>query len=124
MIKITASKLKGHGTDNNARIHIQNKIELPCPYTLLKQYAILHGGYVNDEEPFFVFSNRTPLSARHVSVCLRTIIKEAGFDTSVYSSHSLRIGRTCDLWRLGLSVETIKKLGRWKSNAVYRYLRH
>ena len=89
MIKITASKLKGHGTDNNARIHIQNKIELPCPYTLLKQYAILRGGYVNDEEPFFVFSNRTPLSARHVSVCLRTIIKEAGFNTSVYSSHSL-----------------------------------
>ena len=35
--------------------------------------------------------------------------------------HGIRLGHVTDLLNLGVSVETIKKLGRWKSNAVYVY---
>ena len=37
--------------------------------------------------------------------------------------HGLRAGRAVDLLRMGVSFETIKKLGHWKSNIVYEYLR-
>ena len=47
----------------------------------------------------------------------------AGFKDELYSVHSVRMGRACDLLKLGLSVESIKKIGRWRSNAVFRYLK-
>ena len=53
-----------------------------------------------------------------------TYDQEVWFDDTLYGTHSLRSGRTCDLYKLGLSVETIKKIGRWKSNAVFRYLKN
>ena len=55
--------------------------------------------------------------------CFKTAIRAERFDKRLYSVHSLRAGRANDLLKLGLSVETIKKLGRWKSNAVFRYLK-
>ena len=32
-------------------------------------------------------------------------------------------GWLSDLLKMGFTVETIKKLGRWRSNAVYAYLK-
>ena len=95
---------------------------LPCPYNLLRNYAASRGGYVNDRESFFIFRDRTPVKSENVNKCLRTIIRETGINPEFYSSHSIRSGRTTDLYELGLSVESIKKMGRWRSNAVYRYL--
>ena len=37
--------------------------------------------------------------------------------------HSFRGGRTSDLANMGYSIDQIKALGRWKFNAVYRYLK-
>ena len=54
--------------------------------------------------------------------CLKNVLRECGFNERLYGTHSLRSGRTDDLLKLGLLVETIKKLGRWKSNAIFKYL--
>ena len=96
----------------------------PCLYMLLKTYAQLRGPYQCDEDPFFVFADHTPVAARHMSSQLKFFIKRCGFDQKQYGTHSLRSGRTCDLYKLGFSVETIKKIGCWKSNAVFRYLKN
>ena len=57
---------------------------------------------------------------------MRTILIQAlnsiGKDPRQFRIHGLSAGRACDLLKLDVSVETIKKLGRWKSNAVYSYL--
>ena len=98
--------------------------DLPCPYQLLKDYSRRRGPYQNDADPFFVFSDGSPIKPEQVRHCLKNILLEAGFDYRLYGTHSFRIGRSCDLLALGLSVETIKKLGRWKSNSVFRYLRY
>ena len=45
-----------------------------------------------------------------------------GLEEVNYDTHSLRIGCAKDLQKAGLSVESIKDIGRWKSNAVYQYL--
>ena len=97
--------------------------ELPCPYLLLRQYARVRGPYDNDFEPFFIYRDKTPVRPTHMRNCLRTALSECGFNAMAYCTHSLRSGRSLDLLKLGLSVKTIKKLGRWKSNAVFKYLR-
>ena len=54
---------------------------------------------------------------------MKFMIKNCGFNNLLYGTHSLHARRTCNLHQLGLSIESIKKLGRWKSNAVFRYLK-
>ena len=53
---------------------------------------------------------------------LKHILQFAGFKKEYYCVHSFRTGRAMDLLKYGVLVETIKKLGRWKSNAVFTYL--
>ena len=101
----------------------QKKKQLPCPYELLRKYAKRRGSYETDNEPFFVFSDRSPVRPEQLRRVLKTILREAGFNEHAYDTHSLRTRRTCDLYKLGISVETIKNIGRWKSNAVFKYLR-
>ena len=96
---------------------------LPCPYKLLDEYSTCRRDYIDENEPFFINRDGSPVSPEQLVRCLKLMIKKAGFDQTLYGSHSIRIGRTCDLFKLGLSIDLIKKLGRWKSNAVYRYLR-
>ena len=98
--------------------------DFPCPYELLNKYSGYRGGFRSDTKPFFVLPDKSPVTPRHLSLCLKNIIKLSGFDETLYGSHSLRFGRTWYLFKLGLSVETIKKLGHWRSNAVFRYLKN
>ena len=102
---------------------ITNKKSLPCPYQILREYLTLRGPYTKVEETFFIFADGSAVTPQHMRLCLKTVLHRLGFDESLYSVHSLRIGHSHDLSDLGLSVETIKKLGRWKSNIVFRYLR-
>ena len=96
---------------------------MPCPYDLLRKYIKSQGPYINNSEPFFMFANKSPIRPAHARHCLKTMLKLAGFQHQLYNFHGIRAGRSCDLYDLGLTVETIKKIRRWKSNAVYRYLR-
>ena len=89
-----------------------------CPYRLLRNYLAVRGGYLHEAEPFFIYSDHSPVPASHFRKCLKQVIADAGFNNSLYGSHSLRSGRA------GASVETIKQIGRWKSNAVFRYLKN
>ena len=95
-----------------------------CPFKITNQFGELRGGYHNEQENFFVFQDKTPVKPTHVRRVLRKAIKSTGLNPFLYDTHSLRIGRTSDLLRLKYSIDTIKKLGCWKSNAVFRYLKN
>ena len=94
-----------------------------CPYNILRNYLRVRGPARHLHEPFFVFSDHSPVMPVQFRVCLKTVLEFIGFDATLYNGHSFRIRHCGDLLKYGLSVETIKKLGRWKSNAVFRYLR-
>ena len=120
MVKISSSGLRtGRTHHKQAQKNSDRASYLPCPFELLKKYTILRGGYKSESEPFFIFHDRSPLRPTHVNGCLKMILKTAGFKNNYYGSHSLRAGRSCDVYQLGIPVSTIKKLGRWRSNAVY-----
>ena len=60
---------------------------------------------------------------RETSTTLKLLIKMVELNPENYCFHGFRGGRATSLHQMGISVETIKKLGRWKTNAVFQYLR-
>ena len=117
MVKISSVKAQGIKS-------AKGELSMPCPYDLLRRYLDLRGPYYQMDEPLFVFSDKSAVKPCQARSCLKTILKAAGFQHELYNFQGLRAGRACDLFDLGVSVETIKKLGRWRSNAVYKYLKY
>ena len=114
-IKIDAISNNTHNSENNE----QNKW---CPYKILRDFIEVRRGFRQIDEPFFIFSDGTPVSSINMREMLKNSLKFAGFDEKLYVTHSFRIGCSKDLLSLKILVETIKKLGRWKSNSVFVYL--
>ena len=94
-----------------------------CPFQILQSYVARRPEALNNQENFFIFGDRSPVYPYHFCKMLKQMLHEAGFDSTAYLTHSLRSGRSLDLLNLGLAIEVIKRLGRWKSNAVYAYLK-
>ena len=94
-----------------------------CPFNILRWYLRLRGPYERDDEPFFVFSDGTGILSRQIRELLRTILKLLNLEASLYNTHSMRGGRAVQLLRYGYSIERIRAAGRWRSSAVYRYLK-
>ena len=133
-IMFTLHSSKMHGHDSKLQIiKIQsikkaeslNRVKNPllCPYQLLRNYAAVRPTCHSIFEPFFIFQDRSVVQPHHIRSTLKLMIKLSKFDDTLYDTHSFRIGAASDLLNKGFSVETIKKLGRWKSNSVYVYLR-
>ena len=97
-----------------------------CPLNILKQFMRSRPSCCKLTEPLFVFTDRSHVKPEHLRSTLKLLLLRARVDPEIYSMHSFHAGRSCDLLAMGLSVETIKKLeklGRWRSNAVFTYLR-
>ena len=54
---------------------------------------------------------------------IRKEISQLGLEGALYDTHSLRIGQATDLLKANVPIDEIKRKGRWKSNAVFKYLR-
>ena len=95
-----------------------------CPYKLLREYSGIRPKYLSRTEPFFVFSDGSPVRPHQMRSVLKQMIQLAGFDPLVYNCQSLCIGRASDLLKMGVSVESIKQVECWTSNTVFTYLRN
>ena len=95
-----------------------------CPFETVIDYMAMRGPYRSVSEQFFVFKDLSPVRPDNFRTLLRTLLDRINLDSALYDVHSFRIGRTCDLAKFGYSIEQIKAMGRWKSNAVYRYLKN
>ena len=94
-----------------------------CPFKLTQDYLTLRGGYSSVQEQFFIFRDGSPVRANVVRNILKRVITKLNLDKKLFDTHSFRAERSCDLLKLGYMIEQIKIIGRWRSNAVYRYLR-
>ena len=92
-------------------VKMASKLQLPCPYELLRHYARMRPPYVMDKDQFFVLSDGSPVTATMYRNCFSSALKVERFNHQLYSIHGIQAGRAGDLLKLGLSVETIKKLG-------------
>ena len=106
----------------NGEVKYRGSPLIICPYSILRQYVKERPPRVGNDEPFFIFGDRTPVTPSHMKKTLKFLLTLSGFDAHLYSIHSLRIGRCMDLLKMQVHVDLIRKLGRWQSNCVYRYL--
>ena len=121
-LKVTEGKLTSitnKSTDKNSKSH-----QHFCPVLWLKHYIALRQKIRNVDEQLFVFKDGTPLQPNHLRKLLRKILFNRDLDPTLYDTHSFRIGRANYLFKMNTPIDTIKNLGRWRSNAVYNYLRH
>ena len=94
-----------------------------CPFDLINRYFKLRGDYTNVNEQFFIYRDGSAVEPATIREVLSKAIKGLGLDSRLYSFHGLRAGRATDLFHWGFTLEQIKIIGRWKSNAIYRYLK-
>ena len=119
-IKICAQKQNGSGSVPTTNIHET----LICPFQAIHDFLQIRGGLADQEENLFIFRDRSTVQASQVRNVLRDCIEKLGLNPALYNTHSFRIGRTVDLWKYSnFSLPILKQIGRWRSNAVYRYLK-
>ena len=94
-----------------------------CPVEWTKLYIQNRPPIQHEQEQFFIFQDGSNLQATHLRQVLRSILEDLHLEPTIYDPHSFRIGRATDLFKYNTSIDKIKELGRWKSNAVYKYLR-
>ena len=92
------------------------------PFELLREFLEKRDQYECNSEPFFVFSDGSAVTPANLRKVLSLGLQSCKVDDKLYSFHSLRIGRSVDLWKVGVKISEICKIGRWRSNTVYRYL--
>jgi len=76
-----------------------------------------------DQGYLFCHQNKKPLSRYQFASVLSKCIKALGLPCMKYKTHSFRIGRATELATSGVSMETIKLMGRWTSNVYSKYIR-
>lgn len=91
-----------------------------CPVTTLQLYLSAHK---HRNGPLFQFHSGSPVSYHFVSTNLQNTVKFIGLNSQWYKGHSFRIGAATEAAKRGLSQIEIQKLGRWKSDAVQKYIR-
>ena len=116
-------KISSRDFDSKSKLQKSTELYQSCPYEILRNYLKVRKSFIFPWEPFFVFKDCSLVQPYHVRKILKKTLLIAGFDPKLYSFHSLRGGRALDLhYTMHLSVESVKVLGRWKSNSVYLYL--
>ena len=93
-----------------------------CPFMVLKHFIDERGGFDDDQEQLFIFKDKQPVKPFHVTTLLKKLIVSLGLNPCNYGMHSFRIGRTTDLIKFGYSIDEVRRLGRWRSSVVYKYI--
>ena len=131
-VKITGTAMasqthnyKPNRQQTNSNQFEQNKqnVKFFCPFEITRKYLMLRGSYSSDCEQLFVFRDKSPVYPHHVRHILKELLKAVGLNPLAYNTQSFRIGHSSELIKLGYSVEAVKRFGRWKSNAIYKYIR-
>ena len=128
-IKLVLRSSETHGKGNNPQITTEDEAEFD---RIFNRY-IVHTKHwspistsvaipetVEDRYLFSVTNHQWHPSTLRV---LKGAIHQIGLESQYYDTHSLRIGRCCDLFRSGMPVQDIKQVGRWVSSAIYKYLK-
>jgi len=94
---------------------------LNCPAYAVHQYLLLAKPKAG---PLFQLQTGSPVTRHYFQAQLTKCLQAANIDTSLYKSHSFRIGAATEaVATLGLPDHEVQRLGRWGSNAFKAYIR-
>eukprot|EP00435_Cladocopium_sp_Y103_P056630 s604_g19.t1 len=80
------------------------------------------GDHGDARKPLFRWSSGIALKRLEVQSLLQQAARGVGLPPSRFMSHSLRIGGATALYQSTGEIELVKRMGRWSSSAVQRYL--
>ena len=86
----------------------------------MRSYLINRG---TNSSYLFVQADGSPMSHSYFTKRLNECLKFSGVDTQNITSHSFRIRGATHTARCGQSDDNVKKMRRWKSSALSRYIR-
>ena len=72
--------------------------------------------------PLFRWSGGATLKRAEVQAVLQRSAQAVGLPADRFMSHSLRIGGASALYQASGEIELVKRMGRWSSSAVQKYL--
>ena len=101
-IRITSNKVERTG--KYLRRHF-------CPFQLTLMFKTWRGDYDSDVEQFFIFRDKSPVTADQARAVLKKALLNLGLDPSMYGMHSFRVGRTSDLIKYGYNLDEVKRMG-------------
>ena len=91
-----------------------------CPVQAIYEYIQL---FKPIQGPLFQFLGNSPVTHSFVSSKLHMLLQSIGLDPKCYKGHSFRIGAATHAVNMGFSEQYIRKLGRWNSNAIQKFIR-
>ena len=95
----TSADTLGHSAMSKKNSHRKRNF---CPFKLTQQFMHLRGGFVNENENFFICSDGSAVTLSQVRTTLKFPIKKINLNPEVYSFHSFRSSRSCDLLKIAL----------------------
>ena len=118
--EITLKFLSYKHSANAADTHyIKAKYTRYCVVGALLRFLNLRG---NGNGPLFS-RNKKPISKQVFSGILKRVVSKLGLQNANLKAHSFRIGAASHWAQKGFSEVQIRKMGRWLSNAMDRYIR-
>lgn len=95
-----------------------------CPCKIIRYYGKeMRPKSKSDSEPFFIYSDGTPVRADQFRAMIKNMIKLMNVDEKLYNTQSFRIGAASDLFKRGANLDQLMVWGRWSSTAVLKYIR-
>eukprot|EP00435_Cladocopium_sp_Y103_P075122 s366_g54.t1 len=76
----------------------------------------------DSSEPLFQWASGGVLKRLEIQHLLQKAAHGVGLPRDRFLSHSLRVGGATALYQATSDIELVKRLGRWSSSAVHRYL--
>ena len=93
-----------------------------CPVRALQEHAKLNPHWLQDSGLPVCAWQGVGVSREGVSEALRLAAVALGYPAHLVASHSLRKGGATAMLAVTSDVETVKRFGGWKSDAVHAYL--
>ena len=91
-----------------------------CPVQAIHEYIQL---FKPIQGPLFQFLGNSPVTHSFMSSKLHMLLQFISLDPKCYKGHSFRIDAATNAVNMGFSEQYIRKLGRWNSNAIQKYIR-
>lgn len=103
------------------RITLQSTGSTTCPVASMRLY--FQSCSAQHSAPLFHFKNGPPLSMGTLRKILQKLLRNMGYQSGLFNTHSFRIGAATAAAEKGYSARKIKQLGRWKSRCFRDYIR-
>ena len=117
--KVVRSKTRIHGMTVTLGC---SQVEICAPCKMVNYLKSHEESHVKADSFLFQLQG-SPLTSSMVNCFIASLVQAAGWDSSLYSAHSLRAGAASSAAQAGFQEWEFKKLGGWESKAYQSYIR-